>query len=59
MDKFAILFQDYTIDYEEYFNRKLVGCSKDKKGKNFEWTVSESGYCNAFTAYGNENDKLL
>lgn len=24
MDRFAIMFQDYTIDYEEYFNRKMV-----------------------------------
>lgn len=26
MNRFAILFQDYTIDYEEYFNRKQSGC---------------------------------
>jgi hypothetical protein len=26
MDRFAILFQDYTIDYEEYYNRKKTGC---------------------------------
>lgn len=30
MDRFAILFQDYTIDYEEYFNRKMVGCGTNE-----------------------------
>lgn len=24
MNRFAILFQDYTVDYEEYFNRQKV-----------------------------------
>jgi hypothetical protein len=27
MDRFAIIFQDYTIDYEEYYNRRAVWCS--------------------------------
>jgi len=58
MDRFTILFQDYTIDYEEYFNRKMVGCDGNKKGSAFEWSVNASGHCSAFTAYGNENAKL-
>ena len=58
MDRFTILFQDYTIDYEEYFNRKMVGCDKNKKGTAFEWMVNTSGHCDTFTAYGNENAKL-
>lgn len=58
MDRFARLFQDYTIDYEEYFNRKMVGCDENKKGANFEWALNNSGHCEAFTAYGNENAKL-
>ena len=58
MDRFTILFQDYTIDYEEYFNRKMVGCDGNKKGSAFEWAVNASGHCEAFTAYGNENSKL-
>lgn len=58
MDRFARLFQDYTIDYEEYFNRKMVGCDGINKGNNFDWTVNTNGYCEAFTAYGNENAKL-
>ena len=43
MDRFAILFQDYTVDYEEYFNRKNVGCTL----KNW--------YCKEWTHYGNWN----
>ncbi len=58
MDRFARLFQDYTIDYEEYFNRKMVGCDETKKGAAFEWALNTSGHCNAFTSYGNENAKL-
>ena len=58
IDRFARLFQDYTIDYEEYFNRKMVGCNDDKKGASFAWEVNGSGYCDRFTAYGNENAKL-
>jgi type II secretory pathway pseudopilin PulG len=30
-ERISVLMQDYTIDYEEYFNRKMVGCSNAKK----------------------------
>ena len=30
MNRFAVLFQDYTIDYEEYFNRERVGTGELK-----------------------------
>ncbi len=59
MNDFSILFQDYTIDYEEYFNRKMVGCDGQKKGSAFEWAVNASGHCDFFTAYGNENSKQI
>jgi len=26
IEKINLLLKDYTIDYEEYFNRKNVGC---------------------------------
>ena len=26
LEKLNILIQDYTIDYEEYYNRQMVGC---------------------------------
>lgn len=58
MGDFSILFQDYSIDYEEYFNRKMVGCDGIKKGSTFQWIENLSGHCEAFTAYGNENAKL-
>ena len=28
IEKINILLKDYTIDYEEYFNRKNVGCDE-------------------------------
>ncbi|GHW02347.1 hypothetical protein AGMMS50249_1330 [candidate division SR1 bacterium] len=49
------LTQDYTIDYEEYFNRQKVGCN-GVGGSSFSWNVvNSSGYCQNFTAYGNEH----
>jgi hypothetical protein len=27
VEKLNILLKNYTIDYEEYFNRKIVGCN--------------------------------
>lgn len=63
MNRFSVLFQDYTIDYEEYFNRQMVGCdsksSKLKQGTNFERNITGSGHCDAFTAYGNENSRRM
>ena len=26
-ERISVLSQDYIIDYEEYFNRRMVGCS--------------------------------
>ena len=26
-ERMNVLLQDYTIDYEEYFNRRMVGCT--------------------------------
>jgi len=47
--------KNYTIDYEEYFNRRITGCSSDNGGDNFTWDVGGSGYCTKFTYYGNAN----
>ncbi len=55
-EKINLLLKDYTIDYEEYFNRKNVGC--DSYETNFLWNVGsgiDNGYCDLFTAYGNMN----
>ncbi|MDR2541626.1 MAG: prepilin-type N-terminal cleavage/methylation domain-containing protein [Candidatus Peribacteria bacterium] len=26
LERMNVLLQDYTVDYEEYFNRQMVGC---------------------------------
>lgn len=49
MNRFAILFQDYTVDYEEYFNRSQVGTGLTDKKDHYK----------EFTAYGNETSVLL
>ena len=55
-EKLNILMQDYTIDYEEYFNRQMVWCVEwGGTGTDFKWDVWTGWYCTEFTAYGNEN----
>ena len=55
-EKINILMQDYTIDYEEYYNRQMVWCVwEDKKGSSFERNISTWWYCTNFTAYWNHN----
>lgn len=49
MEKLHVLLADYTIDYEEYYNRRMVGC--DEAGVRGTWW--ENGYCDLFTWYGN------
>ena len=57
MDRFAILFQDYTIDYEEYYNRKKTGCSTFNEMTSR--TVNGSGFCTIFTAYWNATHNAI
>lgn len=56
-ERLNILMEDYTIDYEEYYNRQMVGCVWDsKRWGNFERNVEEGDAawnCTGFTAYGN------
>ena len=58
-ERLNILMQDYTIDYEEYFNRQMVGCEKKNgtylRWSNFKWNIWISWYCTEFTTYGNWN----
>ncbi len=55
-EKLNILMQDYTIDYEEYYNRQMVWCvGWWGTGSNFKWNIGLSWYCTEFTAYGNQN----
>lgn len=52
MEKVNLLLKDYTIDYEEYFNRSRVWCSQT-------WSFQRSGgdkwYCQLFAWDGNSS----
>ena len=58
-ERLNILMQDYTIDYEEYFNRQMVWCVNNwwdlLTWVNFERNIWLSWYCTEFTAYWNWN----
>jgi len=53
-EKINLLLKDYTIDYEEYFNRKNVWC--DSNSTIFSRNVWINWYCDIFTSYGNYNN---
>ena len=38
VEKINVILQNYTIDYEEYFNRSMVGCSSGSRAATFLWT---------------------
>ena len=42
MNRFSVLFQDYTIDYEEYFNREKVGTGGDENYITFSFYGNQS-----------------
>ena len=54
MEKINILLKNYTIDYEEYFNRRNVWCNSAGM-QLFRRDVGTWWYCNNFSAYGNQN----
>ena len=63
MEKINTSLQNYTIDYEEYFNRSMVWCALVNSGwtwtqwNAFAWNVDEAWstiwHCSTFTHYGN------
>ena len=56
VEKINLILRDYTIDYEEYFNRQRVWCvNTGTAGNTFTWDISTGGYCTRFTNYGNDN----
>ncbi|NOZ43955.1 MAG: prepilin-type N-terminal cleavage/methylation domain-containing protein [bacterium] len=58
LEKFNEEIKDFGIDYEEYYNRSLVGCDSNNRGNNFVRDVNSgvaNAHCDRFTAYGNEN----
>ena len=54
-ERLNILMQDYTIDYEEYFNRQMVWCVNNwwdlLTWVNFERNIWLSWYCTEFTRW--------
>lgn len=56
LEKLNILLRDFTIDYEEYFNRSMVWC--DSWSVDFSWDVGDNWYCDLFTNYWNWNNIL-
>lgn len=54
VEKLQMMSRNYSIDYEEYFNRKQVGCTF-LWGSGFVWDSGIWWYCSLFTAYGNYN----
>jgi len=55
VEKLNIIMKNYTIDYEEYFNRRVVWCDQDNGWTDFTWNVWKDWHCDDFTAYWNEN----
>ena len=55
-ERLNLLMQDYTVDYEEYFNRQMVWCNPDwSTWASFTWNTWTWWYCKNFTAYWNRN----
>jgi hypothetical protein len=50
LEKLQVLSKNYTIDYEEYWNRQQVGCVSPSDP---QW--SGSSHCTMMTYYGNDN----
>jgi len=58
LERINILMQNYTIDYEEYYNRNVQWC--DGWVWWWSWNVDKDGsgwwgHCTKFTTYGNDS----
>jgi prepilin-type N-terminal cleavage/methylation domain-containing protein len=54
VEQFSTKIQNYTIDYEEYFNRTMVWCSSSLQWNSFVWdSWAQLWYCAKRTQYGN------
>ena len=52
VERINTLMSDYSIDYEEYYNRSQVGCTTaGSSGRD----VGIQGHCSLPTYYGNKN----
>ncbi len=59
MEKLQVQMKNYTIDYEEYFNRRLNWCDNliaSNDVENFQWNVWINWFCDQFTHFGNKNE---
>lgn len=58
-ERLNILMKNYTIDYEEYFNRQMIWCVEEDwkllTWENFKWNIWKKWYCTEFTSYWNKN----
>lgn len=54
VEKMNILLKDYTIDYEQYFNRRMYGCA-GTPWLMTGWNHGTTWYCSVFNGYGNSN----
>lgn len=57
MEKLQTMSRNYSIDYEEYFNRQQVWCA-NLAWPNFSRDVGTWWYCPVFTAYGNQSSMV-
>lgn len=58
LEKINVELKDFTIDYEEYYNRQMVGCDNNNYGNNFLWNVNsgnQNWYCDNITFFWNKN----
>ena len=53
-ERINLIMKNYTIDYEEYFNRRITWCDSNW-WENFTWNVGTNWYCDKFTNYWNGN----
>lgn len=58
VEKINVILQNYTIDYEEYFNRGMVGCSSGSRASTFLWTWVDQWYCPLFDWMGNQSSYI-
>lgn len=58
MEKLNLFMKDYTLDYEEYFNRRIVWCDWSNWWDGFSWNTTwawNPAHCDNFTHYWNSS----
>lgn len=57
IEKLNLIIQGYDIDYEEYFNRRQVGCVGGNNASFSRNVGLWTGHCEDMTHYGNRNNR--